>query len=113
MLVPLLLGFILKNTLAPEDLPQPARWSKVKRMTEIRMESQDYDSIARMNDKEVYGHLAYVNKLFKKPVVPRKIKANGFRVSRSKNRVTVHLCLDKNETCRVSFIPLPAFTSAR
>ncbi|HZR17341.1 MAG TPA: hypothetical protein VFE51_08440 [Verrucomicrobiae bacterium] len=64
-----------------------------------------------MNDKEVYGHLAYMNKLFTKPVVPKRIKANGFRVGRTANRVTVHLCLHKKETFRVSFIPLPTFTA--
>jgi hypothetical protein len=76
---------------------------------EIRIESQDYDSIAQMKPKEVFEHLAFVNKVFKKPVIPGK--TNGFRVSRGTNRVTVHLCSDNKETLRVSFIPFPSFAA--
>jgi len=82
-------------------------------MTEIRIESLDFDSIKRMRDKDVYEHLLFVDRAFKKPAVPPKTKFNSFRVTRGPGHVSVHLCLDKKETCRVSFIPSPGFSNPR
>jgi hypothetical protein len=83
---------------------------KARTIHDIRMPSQDYDSITRMTDKEVLDHLNFVCKLSRKRVVPLNVRRNKFRVSRGTNYVTVHLFWDKKETCRVSFVPGPTFT---
>ena len=82
---------------------------KERTIPEISMPSQDYDSITRMTDEAVFDHFKFVDKLFKKRVVPRNVRRNGYRVGRGTNHVTVHLLWNKKDTCRVSFVPGPTF----
>ncbi len=86
---------------------------KPTRIPVIRIECLDFEDIARMSNREVIDHFRYVSRLYKKPIIPRKVRYDAAGVSRTPTSITVHLRLDGRDTARVSFTPGPSFHSAR
>jgi hypothetical protein len=86
---------------------------KPKTIPVISITSFDFEQIAAMSNKEAIEHLFQVCRLSSKPIIPKKVKYEAARVSRGPGRVTVHLCLNGNDTARVSFVPSPPFNLVR
>src|SRR5437870_3352286 len=101
----------MANSPTQDPVNNPSVGVKPKTIPVISIESQDFDDIARMSDLEVINHLRYVSRLYKKPIVPPKVRYKAARVSRKPDSITVHLLLAGRATARVRFVPFPAFRS--
>jgi hypothetical protein len=71
------------------------------------------DEGAAFNDRQAFAHCITSLRLSRRRLLPKSVSYNGFRLTRSVNRVTVHLHLDDRETARVSFIPTHDFSRVR
>jgi hypothetical protein len=70
----------------------------------------NFDQVARFDDREAFAHCMNSLRLSGKRLLPKSLRFNGCRVTRTEHRVTVHLHLDQREMARVGFISTPDFS---
>jgi hypothetical protein len=66
-----------------------------------------FDVLARRNDQAIIKQMVITERSSKKRLLPKSVKYDRHRVSRSQNLITIHLCLGEVETARFSFAPMP------
>jgi hypothetical protein len=82
----------------------------LRKIPVINIVSLDFNRIAGMSDGTVWRHLVAVCRLSRKRIIPARVQYHGYRVSRTADRITVHLVRRETEqdSARVSFVPAPA-----
>jgi hypothetical protein len=70
----------------------------------------NFEHVARFDDRQAFAHCINSLRLSRKRLLPKSLRFNGFRVTRTEHRVNVHLHMDQREMARVSFISTPDFS---
>src|SRR5690348_14882153 len=75
----------------------------------------DFDRVAASDDAGAFSHFKSVCQISRKRIVPKTVKTNAYRVTRTPQSVTIHLLWfdekknSEEETFRFSFVPAPKF----
>lgn len=78
----------------------------------------DFDSLARYRNEELYRYMQFTRGLTKRSLIPKRIRWNAYRVSRSDTAVRIHLLLatdestDPKEVARFGFVRGPQFSES-
>jgi hypothetical protein len=72
----------------------------------------NFEEVARYDDEGIWHHVLQTCRLSKKRLIPKSIRFNGYRISRSENEVIAHLYNGEREVMRFGFAPAPDFSRA-
>ncbi len=64
-----------------------------------------FDTLSCASDEQVIGEFNYYCRHSKKPVVQKPLSAYSKKLTRSEDRLTVHLSEGKKKVAKFSFIP--------
>jgi len=70
----------------------------------------NFDEVARYDDQGIWHHVVQTCCLSKKRLIPKSVKFNGYRVTRSQREIMVHLYNDQREVMQFGFAPPPDFS---
>lgn len=70
----------------------------------------NFDEVARYDDQGLWRHIVQTCRLSKRRLIPKSVRFNGYRISRSPDEITAHLYNDEREVMQFGFAPPPAFS---
>jgi hypothetical protein len=70
----------------------------------------NFNEVARYDDEGIWHHVVQTCRLSEKRLIPKSVRFNGYRISRSKNKVIAHLYNGEREVMRFGFAPAPDFS---
>jgi hypothetical protein len=79
-------------------------------MKQVTIIIVNYDEVARYGDERIWQHVLQTCQLSRKCLIPKSLKFDGYRVSRSDHETVVHLYYGEKEKFRFGFAAVPDFS---
>jgi len=80
-----------------------------KAIPQITVVHLEFDELTRGNDQAIYEEMVIALRSNKKSLLPKSVKHDRYRVTRSQNLITIHFLKGEVETAQFSFAPTPGF----
>jgi hypothetical protein len=73
----------------------------------------NFAEVAKYDDEGVWRHVLQTCRLSRRRLIPKSVKFDRCRVSRSEHEIVAHLYNGEKETMRFGFAPAPNFSEDR
>jgi len=80
-----------------------------KTFPRVTMITLDFARLQHRSDQQIYAEFENIRLSSRKPIFPKNVRYNTWRVTRQPNRITIHLAIDGQDVAYYSFAPAPSY----